>query len=133
MKKLLLCCLCLGLYACDNSNDQKIIQKAKKETTDVLVNLDKKYEKLTLEDRKRNHENRMLAICRSRFASEAISYNSTYKNSVCICFAEKTTEFVASSDKEIQKYNASELYQLKVQEKFFNECAEKNKKYKFVI
>lgn len=85
----------------------------------------------TQEQRKRNFESRLLNICQNRFAQEHIAYPTTYKNNVCICFAEKTTAFVSASEQEITKYNSSELYQLKTQEKFFGECATKNQKYKF--
>ena len=129
MKKLLLV-VCLGLCACDEPTEQQVVQTAKTETAQVIKDIENNHVP-TLEERKLAHERRMLDICYNRFIEENINYPTIYKNNICICFAEKTTEFVASSEKEMNKYNQSKLYQLKVQERFFDECAEKNKKYKF--
>lgn len=131
MKKAIWAVLFLGLCACDKPNEQQVVQEAKIKTEKILVELDKTHttHTLSLAERKNNHELKMLKTCHNRFAAESIRYNSSYVNNICICFAEKTTEFVASSEQEINKYNSSKLYQLKIQERFFNECADKYRKY----
>lgn len=143
MKKVLLCFILLGLCGCEEEQKQftltapdgrVIVVTGNKEPTeqdkkDIFAALPKQK---TLEERKRDFENRMFNLCQNRFDQDhAIHYSTQYKNNVCICFAENLTAKVSVSEKEVSAYNSSELYQRKKQEQVFGECADKYKKYKF--
>lgn len=129
MKKLIICMFCLVLYGCDNSMPEaEIMKTAQIERAQVIAEIENK---IPIEQQKRNFENRLYDDCQNRFVRETgITYPIAYKNRVCVCFAEKTTAFISSSEQEIEKYNNSEIYQIKIQERFFGECTEQNAKYK---
>lgn len=132
MKKILCCVMLLGLCACDDTKkEEQVIKKAEAERNQVLTDVETR---ITKEERKQNFQKRMFDVCKNRFDQDrAIHYSISYKNNVCICFAEKIADFVSSSDEQIKRYDSSEFYQIKTQEMYFNECEEKNAKYKFGI